>query len=118
MKYVFDIDGTICSNTDGNYEHAEPILERIKKINELYSKGHKIMFMTARGMGRYKNNRSRAHEEFYDFTLNQLKKWGVKFHELYLGKPEADFFIDDKGQWSEMFFDNKKNLIDDVFDEK
>ena len=23
--------------------------------------------------------------------------WGVKYHELLMGKPGADFFIDDKG---------------------
>ena len=26
----------------------------------------------------------------------QLKKWGVKYHELIMGKPYGDFFIDDK----------------------
>ncbi|KKL26987.1 hypothetical protein LCGC14_2389730, partial [marine sediment metagenome] len=30
-------------------------------------------------------------------TEEQMNKWGVKYHELIMGKPEADFFIDDKG---------------------
>jgi len=34
--YVFDIDGTICSNTFGEYEKAEPIKARINTINNLY----------------------------------------------------------------------------------
>ena len=29
-------------------------------------------------------------------TLEQLKKWNVKYHELHLGKPAGDFYIDDK----------------------
>ena len=29
-------------------------------------------------------------------TLNQLKKWKVKFHKIYFGKPSSDFYIDDK----------------------
>jgi hypothetical protein len=34
MKYVFDIDGTICSDTKGDYQTATPILERIEIINQ------------------------------------------------------------------------------------
>ena len=34
MTYVFDIDGTICSLTNGDYKEAEPFYDRIKKIND------------------------------------------------------------------------------------
>ena len=37
-RYCFDIDGTICTNTWGEYEDAEPFFDRIKIINELYEK--------------------------------------------------------------------------------
>ena len=37
MKYVFDIDGTICTLSDGVYEKASPIYSRIDVINELYA---------------------------------------------------------------------------------
>ena len=104
MIYVFDIDGTISTNTNGNYENAKPFLKRIKKVNDLYEDGNKIIFMTARGMGRSNNDREFAYKEYYDFTYNQLKSWGLKFHELYLGKPEADMFIDDKGEKDIDFF--------------
>jgi len=104
MIYVFDIDGTVCTNTDGDYENAKPLLRRVEKVNDLYERGNKIIFMTARGMGRSNNDRDFAYKEFYDFTYNQLKSWGLKFHELYLGKPEADIFIDDKGEKDVDFF--------------
>ena len=29
-------------------------------------------------------------------TYVQLKKWGCNFHELKMGKPAYDLFIDDK----------------------
>ena len=29
-------------------------------------------------------------------TINQLKKWNVKYHRLLFGKPDADFYVDDK----------------------
>ena len=104
MIYVFDIDGTVCTHTDGDYENAKPLLKRVEKVNDLYERGNKIIFMTARGMGRSNNDRDFAYKEFYDFTYNQLKSWGLKFHELYLGKPEADIFIDDKGEKDVDFF--------------
>ena len=51
-RYCFDIDGTICTNTWGEYEDAEPFFDRIKIINDLYEKGNHITYFTARGMGR------------------------------------------------------------------
>ena len=35
MTYVFDIDGTICSLTDGNYTEAIPYDDEIERINKL-----------------------------------------------------------------------------------
>mgnify|MGYP003658291313 CR=1 FL=1 len=66
MTYVFDIDGTICLNTNGEYEKAEPITERIDKVNALYDAGHTIVFQTARGMGRSGNSEAFAYARFYD----------------------------------------------------
>ena len=87
--YAFDIDGTICTNTDGDYKKAVPFRERIKIINNLYNSGNIIKMFTARG--------STTGIDWYEFTFNQLKSWDLSFHELILGKPFADFFIDDKG---------------------
>lgn len=48
--YIFDIDGTICSlvEHDGDYESVIPFKKRIKKINDLYYDGNKIIYFTAR----------------------------------------------------------------------
>jgi histidinol phosphatase-like enzyme len=106
MTYVFDIDGTICTKTDGDYSQAEPILDRIQKVNELYDQGHRIVFLTARGMGRSRNSPSMANKMFFNFTKEQLEEWGVKHHDLFLGKPAGDLYIDDKGMKDEDFFTN------------
>lgn len=104
MTYVFDVDGTVCNNTYGKYEEAQPYYERINKINKLYDEGHKIIMFTARGMERYNGDLEKVNERFYYFTLEQLKNWGIKFHQLKLGKPAADAYIDDKGIKDENFF--------------
>ena len=47
-----------------------------------------------------------AKQEFYEFTEIQLSLWGCKYHQLHLGKPSADYYIDDKGIHSDDFFGN------------
>lgn len=108
MTYVFDIDGTICSLTNGKYENALPFINRIALINKLYDEGNKITLLTARGMGRFNNDAEKATETFTPLTEEQLHSWGVKYHELFLGKPSGDFYIDDKGMKDEDFF-NARN---------
>ena len=58
--YAFDIDGVICKSIDGNYSKSKPNKNAIEKINELYSKGNKVIIFTARYMGRTKNNAEKA----------------------------------------------------------
>ena len=79
--YCFDIDGTVCTNTNGNYELAEPYFDRISEINKLRDKGNKIIFFTARGSG--------TGIDWVEFTKNQLDDWGLSYDEILFGKPEA-----------------------------
>ena len=106
MTYVFDIDGTICINSNSDYENSVPIQDRVDKINQLYNEGNTIIFQTARGMGRSKNSPAFAYAKFFQLTQDQLKKWGVKYHSLFLGKPAGDIYIDDKGVKDVNFFTN------------
>ena len=94
--YAFDIDGVICESIDGNYSKSKPNKNAIEKINELYSKGNKVIIFTARYMGRTKNNAKKAKMLGYEKTFQQLQSWEVKFHELFMGKPSFDILIDDK----------------------
>jgi len=103
--YVFDIDGTVCSLTStGDYTDCSPILHRIEKINKISESGDRVIFYTARGMGRSSNNPEVAHEQFYLLTLDQLRRWGINHNGLFMGKPSGDLYIDDKGIKDEDFF--------------
>ena len=88
MIYCFDIDGTICTNTNGDYPNAIPYPNIIKKVNELYDQGNEIILNTARG--------ATTGIDWRKETEVQMKAWGVKYHILFLGKPGADIYIDDK----------------------
>ena len=105
MTYVFDIDGTICSLTDGEYDDAVPFKDRIAIVNKLYDEGHTILFNTARGMGRSGNAVYYAERVFKKKTEKQLREWGVKFHRLFTGKPSGDVYVDDKAVRDDQFFE-------------
>ena len=106
QTYVFDLDGTLCTLTNGVYLEAEPIVERISIVNDLFSRGNKILIYTARGMGRFSNDSQLASEAFRQLTEDQLKNWGINYHELFLGKPAGDLYIDDKAMRESDFFNN------------
>lgn len=91
--YCFDIDGTLCSDTRGAYEEAVPIPSRIAHVNALYAAGHRIKVFTARG--------STTGIDWRSVTEAQLDFWGLRYHELLMGKPFADVFVDDKAVCSE-----------------
>ncbi|MFN4276624.1 MAG: hypothetical protein ACK4FJ_09995 [Ferrovibrio sp.] len=93
MIYCFDIDGTLCTNTYGAYEKAEPWPDRIAIVNALYDQGHTIKLFTARG--------TTTGIDWRAVTEAQMSRWGVRYHQLILGKPEADIFIDDRAFNSE-----------------
>lgn len=89
--FVVDIDGTICETADAGYEDAKPIPERIAMINKLFAAGHRIVYFTARG--------TTTGIDWRQVTERQLEEWGAQHHELLLGKPYGDFYVDDKA-WS------------------
>ena len=104
MIYVFDIDNTVCETPENDYSNSKPYTDRIAKINKLYQEGHTIIYQTARGMGRTDNNVMEAYKLFYDLTRKQLDSWGAKYHDLFLGKPAGDVYVDDKGVKDVRFF--------------
>jgi hypothetical protein len=97
--FCFDLDGTLCTNTEGAYELAQPILDRIARVNGLFDSGNKITIFTARG--------STTGIDWTELTAKQLLSWNVKYHSLILGKPFADLYIDDKGVSDSEFFKNE-----------
>jgi glycerol-3-phosphate cytidylyltransferase len=96
MRYCFDIDGTLCYTPNNHlgkpdYINATPIPFMVQQVNRLYDDGNYIIMQTARGKG--------SGIDWTDYTKEQLKKWGYKYHELFpmFCKPTADVFVDDKG---------------------
>ena len=98
MIIYVDLDNTLCVTKGIDYEGSEPIVNRINKLNNLYDK-NKIVIYTARG--------SLTGIDHSELTKSQLKKWGVKYHELNIGKkPVFDLLIDDKAKSDKEFFND------------
>ena len=92
----FDLDGVLCEQTIGDYENASPNTKMILMLNNLYEEGNRIIIYTSRFMGRNNEDVINTYKEGYNYTYKQLQDWGVKFHDLFLGKPRYDILIDDK----------------------
>lgn len=92
MKYIVDIDGTICTQQkSGEYHKAKPYTNRIEQLNKLYDNGHEIVYWTARGMS--------SGMDHTDLTKKQLTEWGCCYTALKMNKPSYDVWIDDKADW-------------------
>ncbi len=102
MKIMVDIDETICYHENNNnngsrdYSNANPYTNRIKKINTLYDEGNTIIYWTARG--------TMTGINWFNTTLEQLNRWGCKFHEVRMVKQAYALLIDDKNTISGTFF--------------
>jgi len=108
MKVCFDIDGVLCDQVAKEYSDAQPHRAMIDLVNRLYDGGHTIVLHTSRFMGRTNGNREEAERIGREFTERQLAGWGVRYHELWMGKPRYDFVIDDRS----VFYDADTDRIE------
>lgn len=90
------MDGTICSE-EKTYSRclATPKENAIETINALYEAGHTIIIYSARTWVEY------------EMTVHWLQKNRVRYHQLFMGKPVGDVWIDDralpfKDNWKEI----------------
>ena len=110
--FCFDIDNTICKTSGSNYQKSLPIKKNINLINKLQKEGHHIKIFTSRYMGRTNSDVKKAKKIGYKKTFNQLKKWGLVFDDLIMGKPRFDIYIDDKNF---EFRSNWADLINKIY---
>ena len=78
-------------------------MDRIKKINELYDSGNTIIYWTARG--------SVTRIDWLKLTKAQLDSWGVKSHDVRIGKPHFDLYICDKAINCDNFFKDESGVL-------
>lgn len=90
--YVIDLDGTLlksdpkvikvcptCART--RYPVVTVVRDQVDAVNRLYQAGHTIIIWTSRAW------------DIYNVTVEQLRRMGLRYHELYMGKP-AGIYVD------------------------
>jgi len=86
----------------------------IAQVNRLYDEGHRIPLYTARG--------ATTGIDWRELTERQLREWKVYYHELYMGKPTADIYVDDKAlnldNWKRSGFRVNLSSLGDETDRK
>ena len=103
MRYIIDIDGTICKTEGLNYKESIPCPERIEYFNTLFDQGeNEIIYCTGRG--------ALSGEDFGELTENQIKGWGVKYHRLSFNKEPGDCYIDDKAKNAGLLFNEPRYI--------
>ena len=96
LSIAIDIDGTLCPNSMDPSEYAtlELFPGAKETISTLSRLGVRIIIWTSRSEG------WRAITEYW------LKDKGIPFNELFMGKPSAQLYIDDRSfkfvSWSDV----------------
>jgi len=94
MRIIIDLDGTICTEKSFKNRKQSKLIKGAKtSIDKLYKKNN-ITIYTARGWNELKT------------TKSWLKKNKIKYHQLILGKPVGDVWIDDRA----LKFENWKTI--------
>ena len=98
-KIIIDLDDTICSTKNGDYENSIPKENVIKKIKEYKNLGFEIIIYTSRNMRTYKGNVDLIKANTLPIIIKWLEKFDVPYDEIIVGKPWPSFggfYVDDK----------------------
>ena len=108
MRLCIDLDNTICENKkEGqSYEDVLPKENAVSVLNDFRNSGHYIIIYTARHMKTCGGNVGKITAIQGPILFSWLKKHNVPYDEIVFGKPNADYFIDDKAipftSWSNL----------------
>ncbi len=119
MRISVDLDGTIAKNRKEGQGYADvdsmPLAS--EALKGLKKEGFYIIIHTARHMSTCNNNLGQIIARQAELVTSWLKKHEIPYDELLFGKPNVDYFIDDKGigftDWTttKNFLLNKKNDV-------
>ena len=109
---VVDIDDTILTTKNRDYENSQPKMEVIVGLRELKKAGWRIVLHTARGQGRSNGNIDLVREDVAREVETFCSKFDVPYDELILGKVWAAVYLDDKAMRPEEFAAQYKKFLE------
>lgn len=101
MKFVMDIDGTICpiKQPDQKYKDLVPYSAVVKKMKYYKENGATIILYTSRNVNTYRGNLGLINANTAKTLLVWLDKWEIPYDEIIYGKPwpgHEGFYVDDR----------------------
>lgn len=85
MQIIIDLDGTICSEEKQfSRSMAKPLPGAVEQLSRLHREGHTLIIYSARGW------------QEYEMTCEWLGRHEIPYHQLVMGKPIGDVWIDDR----------------------
>ena len=97
IRVCFDLDNTLVTfpKIKNDYTTVEPIQKNINFLKYIKSFGNTIIIYTARRMKTYSGNTGKVLQNVGKITFDTLDKFDIPYDEIYFGKPQADFYVDD-----------------------
>jgi capsule biosynthesis phosphatase len=120
LRIAVDLDGTICeTKKEGQtYESVKPLPLAAITLRNLKLEGYYIVIYTARNMLTYNNNVGKIIAVQVPIITKWLQEHDIPYDELVVGKPNVDYFIDDKGitftDWGDVYSTLKQKEINHV----
>lgn len=108
---VVDVDDTISTHVNRDYENAIPHYPIITRLNAMRSAGWRIVYFTARGSISCDGDLERIERERRPVLEAWMTKHGVQYDELKFGKPIGVYYIDDKALRPEEFMSLDYKLL-------
>lgn len=98
-RIIMDLDETICSTVNGDYENSIPKLDVIERMHEFKAQGFEVVISTSRNMRTYAGNVGKINANTLPIIITWLAKHQVPYDEIYTGKPwcgTEGFYVDDR----------------------
>lgn len=118
-RLIFDLDGTICFATNGDYINATPNHQVIEVLRSYKDNGFEIIISTSRNIRTYDGNVGKINANTLPIIIKWLEKNNVPYDEIYVGKPWCGFegfYIDDKAirpsELVSMSYDEIMDMLD------
>lgn len=108
---VFDVDDTILTTANRDYQSSRPIPNVVDGIRKLKKNGWTIVLHTARGMGRSNGYIDSIAKEVRAEIDGFCEKHNVPYDQLILGKTWASAYVDDKAMTPSMFLQKLDRLL-------
>lgn len=109
---VVDVDDTILTTINRDYEKSQPKMEVIVGLRALKDAGWFIYLHTARGMGRSNGDIESVRVEVIEEVEAFCRKFDVPYDVIQIGKPWGIVYVDDLAMRPEEFAAQYKKLLE------